>query len=154
MRCRAAAGALLAAVLASACAGPAVPTDGASGDVLEVLLPVEGAWVTSGDGDVPEGLTLEVAPDGSLFGFSGCNRFSGSGTFAAGAVLMGGLASTRMACAEPGVMDGEARFLNVLGLAQRYRTPDPDTLVLSGAGGEVLLRRAGQSRAAGSGGAV
>jgi len=58
-------------------------------------------------------ITLEFSADGGLSGSSGCNRFSGPWTLAGGALRVGPLRTTRMAC-EPEVMQQEAAFLAAL----------------------------------------
>jgi heat shock protein HslJ len=69
-------------------------------------------------------------------GFSGCNRFRGTYTFANGALTLSPLASTRMAC-PPDKMDTERKVLQLL---QSTTTADAThtTLVLKDAGGAVL----------------
>ncbi len=65
--------------------------------------------------------TLAFAVDGTLSGTGGCNRLTGSFTASEGAVKIGPLGSTKMACAEPkGVMEQEARILAALETAATY----------------------------------
>jgi heat shock protein HslJ len=77
-------------------------------------------------------ITLNVLPDGRLAGRAACNRFTGSATVGDGAIAVGPLASTRMACPAP-LMALEATFLRLLRQAERYAMPASDRL-------EIVLR--------------
>jgi heat shock protein HslJ len=72
---------------------------------------------------VPEGPrpTLRVEEDGSVAGFSGCNRFHGrfEEGESPGAVSVGPLVSTRMAC-PPEAMELERTFLASLRGVESY----------------------------------
>jgi len=100
------------------------PTDGV--EVRVVQVPASSAeadglvgptWrLVEVDGDRPAGAeaTVSFDADGRVFGTSGCNRFTGPYEFGAdGALTLGALASTRMACAPP-AMALERRVLDVL----------------------------------------
>lgn len=82
---------------------------------------------------------LEVLENGRISGNSGCNVFNGAGQLSGGAVKIGMLASTRMAC-PPAIMDQEGRFLAALGKAARYEVLTGGKLVLRDAGGAELVR--------------
>jgi heat shock protein HslJ len=70
----------------------------------------------------------EFGEDGTLTGSSGCNRYRGTFRSDGHAILIGPLATTRMACPEP-LMEQEARYLAALGRASRHAI-DGDTLEL------------------------
>ncbi len=57
--------------------------------------------------------TLEIDEAGGVAGSAGCNRYFGAAEIDGHRIRMGGLGSTRMACAEP-VMRQEQRFLDAL----------------------------------------
>lgn len=74
----------------------------------------------------------EDAVGGSL----GCNRFTGRYTFEDGALKIGPLATTRMAC-PPEVMQREDEFARILENTRSAET-SATTLILKGADGTVL----------------
>ena len=93
---------------------------------------------TGTDGSVPTLLfTDESADEASarrLSGSGGCNRFFGSyETGSEGDLSVSPLGATRMMCAEPGVMELEAAFFEVLSNASSYSIE----------GGELTIRFAG-----------
>jgi heat shock protein HslJ len=66
---------------------------------------------------------LNIAPDGTITGSGGCNRFNGAVTVDAASAafaVSGPVAATMMACAEPGVSEQEAGFFAALEKAVRY----------------------------------
>jgi heat shock protein HslJ len=83
--------------------------------------------------------------DGRISGRSGCNRFTGAaaltaGTPASGALTLGPLAGTRMACI--GRADGvEAAVLAALAAVDGWRIEPDGTLALTGAGTALLRAR-------------
>lgn len=84
-------------------------------------------------------LTLEVH-DGEISGSAGCNSYSGPATFEEGAVTVGELVSTRMACSEPrGIMEQEQRFLNVLQTAASYERAPSSLLFYNAEEQPVIL---------------
>jgi heat shock protein HslJ len=91
----------------------AVPAS--AGDVAATTSPV-GQWRTRTDG-VRQ--TITFAKDGSVFGDSGCNRFTGSYKVKGDRITIGPLASTMMACPEP-QMSAETTFLTRLQAAVSY----------------------------------
>lgn len=76
-----------------------------------------------------------------LSGQAGCNRFGGGYALAGDTLTPGMMVATQMACPEP-AMRHEGRTLEILRGPLRISFPDGDTLVLSGTGGEIRLRRA------------
>jgi putative lipoprotein len=82
---------------------------------------------------------LEVLAEGRISGNSGCNSFGGAGQLRDGAVKIGMLAGTRMAC-PPAIMDQERKFLAALGKAVRYEATSNGRLVLRDSGGAELVR--------------
>jgi heat shock protein HslJ len=85
-------------------------------------------------GSAPAGgatATLAFGADGTATGNSGCNTFNGSVTLDGSSIDFGALATTRMACPEPG-MSLETAFLGGLEGATSWRI-DGGQLVLEGA---------------------
>jgi heat shock protein HslJ len=85
-------------------------------------------------GSAPAGgatATLAFGADGTATGNSGCNTFNGSVTLDGSSIDFGALATTRMACPEPG-MSLETAFLGGLDGATSWRI-DGGQLVLEGA---------------------
>jgi heat shock protein HslJ len=76
---------------------------------------------------------------GRLSGFAGCNNFSGSYTLEGDQLKIGPVASTQMACAEPG-SSVETAFHKALSGTLRYSV-DGDTLTATNASGETLRFR-------------
>lgn len=89
---------------------------------------LEGEWLAEdiGGGGVLDRLqtTLLLAPDGSVSGFGGCNRYRGTVRLEAGRIRFGPLAATRMACT-PAAMEQEHRFLAALEKATGFRLDAP-----------------------------
>jgi len=79
--------------------------------------------------------------EGRLSGRAGCNSFSGAYRVAGDRLSAGPLVATRMACAGAR-MAHEQGAMRVLDGTARVTRPDGDTLVLTGNGGEIRLRRA------------
>lgn len=131
MRARAALASGLLAVAPWGCVSPAVPE-----------APLSGLWVWRSDaGPV---LSVDVGADGSVSGFAGCNRFSGHAAVEGGGLRFSGLSSTRMFCAEPGVMRVEQEFLEALALALLSVDGDGSLVVVSRSG-VMVMGRAGPS---------
>ena len=64
-------------------------------------------------------VTLVFQADGSVSGSASCNRYVGQATLAGDKLTFAPLATTQMACAAPALMEQEARYLAVLGKAER-----------------------------------
>ena len=107
-------GLLVSTIAAGLLLMAAVPAS--AGDVAAPRSPV-GQWRTHTLG-VKQTITFDK--DGSVFGDSGCNRFTGSYTVKGDRITIGPLASTMMACPEP-QMSAEATFLTRLQAAVSYR---------------------------------
>jgi hypothetical protein len=101
----------IVAALLVGTAGPAI-----AGDPGGALRSPVGSWRTSTDG-VRQ--TITFAKDGTVFGDSGCNRFTGGYKVKGDRITIGPLASTMMACPQP-QMDAEASFLFKLQAAVSY----------------------------------
>ena len=86
-----------------------------------------------------EDYVLQFTAD-RLSGQAGCNRFSGGYSQSGETLTIGPVAATRMACPDP-QMDHERRALQLLSGPVRASYPDGDTLVLTGNGGTIRLRR-------------
>ena len=106
-------GLLVSAIAAGILLMGAVPAS--AGDVAMTRSPV-GDWRTHTNG-VKQ--TITFAKDGSVFGDSGCNRFTGSYKVKGDRITIGPLASTMMACPEP-QMSAEMTFLTRLQAAVSY----------------------------------
>ncbi len=79
--------------------------------------------------------------ESDVAGHGGCNRFGGRYTFGGGAIEIGPLFSTKMACA-PEIMDAEQAWLKMLENA-RAAEVTPKTLILRDETGNTIatLRR-------------
>ena len=158
-----------AAALLSACTIPfgaappqATPAPAAAGTPAAVSFgelqgadwtPDEPGFAAPGSGSGP---ALRFLDGDRVSGSGGCNRFTGPASVAAGAVRIGPLASTRMAC-PGGAMEAEARFLSALERARGARLEAGRLQLLDAAGAPLLrLSRAaavGSGTDAGAGGA-
>lgn len=83
---------------------------------------------------------LEIGRDGRVSGSGGCNRINGKAEISGSRIHFGPVASTRMACA-PAAMDQEAKFIEALGDARKWRIDDRrgKLYLLDAQGSEVLL---------------
>jgi heat shock protein HslJ len=79
--------------------------------------------------------------ESDVAGHGGCNRFGGRYTFDGGAIAIGPLFSTKMAC-EPEVMDAEQAWFQMIENA-RSAEATPRTLILKDKTGNIIatLRR-------------
>lgn len=100
-------------------------------DVIWVPLEIDGVPVPEG-----AGLSLQVNFDGTVQGTTGCNRFTGTADMDAGELILGPLAVTEMACADPQAMEREAAWLKALGEV-RWFVASPTGLWLSREDGSV-----------------
>jgi len=82
--------------------------------------------------------TLEFPIEGRASGNGSCNRFNGIVNIQDGAIMFGGLATTRKACAEA-VMRQEDAYLSALRESVRFEA-DAETLTIHSAGREEPLR--------------
>jgi heat shock protein HslJ len=82
---------------------------------------------------------IQFGSEGRVAGNSGCNRFTGAyETAEDGAIKIGPLASTRMACPEPD-MAAEAKFLAMLDQVRKFER-DGTKLALRGEDGALLAQ--------------
>ncbi len=96
-------------------------------------------------------ITLNFGEDGTVSGNAGCNTYSGTYEAADGKIKVSPLASTRMACAEQGVMEQETQFLTALQNAATYEFNNV-TLTLRDASGatQVIANPAAATTLAGT----
>ncbi|HLQ18455.1 MAG TPA: META domain-containing protein, partial [Tabrizicola sp.] len=102
-------------------------------DVIWVPLEIDGVAVPEG-----VGLALSVSFEGKVEGTTGCNRFTGRAEMDAGTLILGPLAVTEMACAEPEKMDREADWLKALGEVRGF-VVSPEGLWLRREDGSVAV---------------
>lgn len=115
------------------CGGAIVPPTTLA-DTNWTIVSIGGTPVT---GDRPA--TLSFTKD-RLSGSSGCNRFSADYAQQEGRLRLGRVASTRMACPEPAMVQ-ENRLFAILADEITVNFRDGDTLVLGSRDGEVVLKR-------------
>ena len=84
------------------------------------------------------GLSVDFHGDGHLSGSTGCNSLFGDYQVAGTSIDIGPLGMTRMACANDGLADQEARYLAALDGATSW-TLDGQDLVLLGPDGATLM---------------
>jgi heat shock protein HslJ len=116
--------------------------NGCGGDILPPERLADTAWsIVEIDGQAVQGETyvLQFATD-RLSGQAGCNRFSGGYSQSGETLTVGPVAATRMACPGPR-MDHERRALELLSGEVHLAYPDGDTLVLTGNGTTMRMRR-------------
>jgi heat shock protein HslJ/uncharacterized membrane protein len=82
--------------------------------------------------------TLEFPAEGRASGNGSCNRFNGIVSIQDGAIMFGGIATTRKACREA-VMRQEEAYLSALRESVRFEA-DAESLILHSAGREEPLR--------------
>ena len=129
---------ILLAALAG-CATPA-PAD-------ERIAPIANStWTIASIDGMPVGQAADEARYRISFGAdrvsgrAGCNSFSGPYSRIGDRLEFGPLAATRMACPEPS-MEHERRAFAILGGGVELRSDAAGSLVLSGPGGRLELRR-------------
>jgi heat shock protein HslJ len=85
---------------------------------------------------------IQFRSDGRVTGYSGCNRFTGKYTQDGGTLIMGPLATTRMACL-PEAMEGEQEFLALLGKIRHVDRTNLQLILKDGDGNVLaeLIRR-------------
>ena len=115
---------------------------GCGGEILAPATLDETSWTIvaiSGEDVAGDIYHLRFGAD-RLNGQAGCNRFSGPYSVAGDRLTAGPLMSTRMACPEPR-MGHERAALRMLAGPATIGHPDGDTMVLTGNGGTMRLRR-------------
>lgn len=85
----------------------------------------------------PGGVTMSFG-EGRVSGRGGCNRYSGTADYANGAIKVGPLISTKMACMEDGIMQQESAYLNALQGATRYTIGGDGKLTIATGGGAIV----------------
>ena len=104
-----------------------------------------GAWrVVEIDGaaipeDVPA--TVEFSAAGRVSGVGGCNRYGGTYAYDDGALSVGPLMATKMACAEEGLMRVEAMFHERFSGELAVVGAEDGTVLLTARNGRLLLKR-------------
>lgn len=76
--------------------------------------------------------------DGTVNGFSGCNRFFGAYSYNENGLSIGNIGSTRMACSQGNVMQSETAFLERLTQA-RNATTQAGSVILRNSQGQTLF---------------
>lgn len=76
--------------------------------------------------------------EGRVSGRGGCNIYSGPVEIGNGTLKIGALISTKMACAEPGLMQQESAYLNALQSARRYSFGSEGRLTIATQAGPVV----------------
>jgi heat shock protein HslJ len=117
--------------------------EGCGGTLLPPDSLADTAWGIAGiDGETiaPADIYQLQFGEGRISGQAGCNRFSGPYREADGRLTPGAIMSTRMACPEPR-MTHERKLLRLLGGPVGFSYPDGGTLLLTGNGVTVRLRR-------------
>jgi heat shock protein HslJ len=99
-----------------------------------VLVSLDGAAVLPGTE-----ITATFGIDRRLSGSAGCNRYVGAYDVSLPGLEVGPLATTRMFCADPAVMEQEQRYLSVLQGAALAAVESGQLLVTDAAGGRDLL---------------
>jgi heat shock protein HslJ len=87
-------------------------------------------------------ITMDFSEGGRILGSTGCNRYFADATVAGDVLSLGGIGSTRRACA-PALMSQEQRFLNALNDAARFAIDKDTWLVLYDAEGAERVRAIG-----------
>jgi hypothetical protein len=87
-------------------------------------------------------ITMDFSEGGRIVGFTGCNRYFGDATVARDVLSLGGIGSTRRACA-PALMGQEQRFLNALNDSATFAIDKDTWLVVYDAAGMERLRAIG-----------
>jgi heat shock protein HslJ len=76
--------------------------------------------------------------EGRVSGRGGCNLYSGPVEYGRGAIKIGPLISTKMACAEDGLMQQESAYLNALQGAERYAVGADGKLTIATKSGTIV----------------
>ncbi|MFK7161483.1 META domain-containing protein [Marinospirillum sp. MEB164] len=105
---------------------------GCGGDPLTLLV---GRWQQPQEESKP--LEITFTSEGQVYGFSGCNRFSGRFDLSGESLTFPPLASTRMACAEP-AMTREQDFYQRLNQVNGFDLDSEGRLHLLDSAGERL----------------
>lgn len=98
-------------------------------------------WGFVGDSG-PQARFVSFAGEGRIFGFGGCNRFSGDYLQSDGKLMIKPLASTRMAC-DDAQMKNEQAFFDLLGKVTAIHVEHTMLMMLDQGGAQLttLMRR-------------
>lgn len=100
-------------------------------------------WVAKSIGGTPvvgPGRVTLAFAEGRVSGRGGCNHYSGPVEIGpSGTLRVGALISTKMACAEPGLMQQESAYLNALNSAERYRFGPDGVLIIATTAGYIIF---------------
>lgn len=83
-------------------------------------------------------VTAEFDGEGRVAGSAGCNRYTASYKLVAGQLSISQAISTRMACAQPGVMEQEAAFLKAMEKVMTFQR-EGERLTLTTTDGQTLV---------------
>jgi heat shock protein HslJ len=83
-------------------------------------------------------VTVRFTPDGTVFGFSGCNQYSAMYTTKDYSITITPPVQTHLSCNDPGLMAQEGTYLADLGNSTEFRLTDPG-LKMYGHNGLPLL---------------
>lgn len=120
-----------------------------SGSALAHEQNLEGTeWGAVGD-NADTARFISFAGSGRLFGFGGCNRFTGTYEQHDHHITISPLAMTKMACA-PEAMQKESEFLAMLGKVAEVRVDHTLLLFLDDAGADIKALSRRNAEAAGS----
>lgn len=117
---------------------------GCGGDTASLLtgLPWQVTSVDETSVAASLGMTVRFAEDGSISGYSGCNRFTGNYEIGGEGISTGPIASTRRACLDPASNRLESDFLAALGQLRSFRIEEDGRLMLMAEQGiEIAARR-------------
>lgn len=85
-------------------------------------------------------VTALFGSDGSMAGSAGCNSYTGTYTTSGpNGISVGPLATTRMFCGDPGVMDQETAYLTLLRTVMSYEVTEDGMLNLMNSAGTPVL---------------
>jgi heat shock protein HslJ len=85
-------------------------------------------------------VTALFGSDGSMTGSAGCNSYTGTYTTSgSNGIAVGPLATTRMYCGDPGVMDQETAYLTLLRTVMSYEVTEDGMLNLMNSAGTPVL---------------
>ena len=101
------------------------------------------SWVLVSLGSIPvlpgTEITASFGTDRRISGSAGCNRYVGAYEVSGPGLEVGPLATTRMFCGDPGVMEQEQRYLSALQNAALAAVEGGQLLVTDAAGSWDLL---------------
>lgn len=88
------------------------------------------------------GMTVRFAEDGSISGYTGCNRYEGSYEIGGEGISTGTIAATQRGCLDPAATQLEADFLAALGGLRSFAIEDGGSLrLVAGNQTEITARR-------------